>query len=89
MVDASTNVADVADTIAAPEPAGSTTPRFAPGERVRTRRHGIAEVERCDAATVTLRFPNGETRSFQPQFVRAAGRRKDPSIAAKVFVDGP
>ena len=45
---------------------------FAIGTRVRTRRHGLADVVACDALSVTVCFANGQTRSFQPQFLSVA-----------------
>ena len=48
------------------------TPTFAAGSVVRTRRHGRAEVVTSDALSVTVRFANGQTRSFQPQFLTRA-----------------
>ncbi len=56
-------------------------PSFARGDRVRTRRHGDGEVVAADGLSVTVAFGNGEQRSFQPQFVRKAGRRRPAGSA--------
>lgn len=61
--------------------------RFAIGQRVRTRRHGQAEVVACDALSVTVLFGNGQTRCFQPQFLRptkggVAKHATDSALAA-------
>lgn len=54
-------------------------PRFSIGQRVRTRRHGAAEVVATDASSITVRLGNGETRSFQPDFLTPLrGRRPTP-----------
>ena len=60
-------------------PAGSSggtaaqrPPSFAIGQRVRTRRHGQAEVVATDGLSVTVQFENGETRCFMPQFLAPA-----------------
>lgn len=58
---------------------------FRVGDRVRTRRHGQAEVIASDALSVTVRFGNGETRCFQPEFVapvRVRSRRPRPPAPA-------
>lgn len=60
-----------ADAIVVPDGA-----RFAVGERVRTRRHGLADVVSADATSVTVQFDNGQTRCFQPQFLVAATRKR-------------
>jgi ATP-dependent DNA helicase RecQ len=44
---------------------------FVLGQPVRTRRHGVGTVKAADALSVTIEFPNGAQRSFQPQFVAA------------------
>ena len=49
---------------------------FEIGERVRTRRHGHAEVVATDALSVTVLFENGQQRSFQPQFLASARPRR-------------
>ena len=67
---------------AAPMASGSEdaiTVVFAPGERVRTRRHGLGVVREADAMSVTVEFANGSARCFQPQFVTAASRQR-PSV---------
>ncbi len=52
---------------------------FGVGQRVKTRRHGLAEVVSADTLSVTVRFANGETRSFQPQFLTPVkGPRRGP-----------
>jgi ATP-dependent DNA helicase RecQ len=59
-------------------------------QRVRTRRHGEATVTATDATSVTVRFDNGETRSFQPQFLKCATPRRrtgPPSRASRVDFD--
>ena len=48
---------------------------FAVGDRVRTRRHGPAEVVAVDALGVTVAFANGQQRSFLPQFLAHARAR--------------
>ncbi len=77
----------------APEPVATAEPqvplagpRFAPGDRVRTRRHGPAQVVAVDATGVTVAFDNGQTRSFLPEFLsamrpRRAARRADANAA--------
>jgi ATP-dependent DNA helicase RecQ len=57
-------------------------PAFAPGQPVRTRRHGAGTVKAADALSVTIEFPNGATRSFQPQFVTALKKLPTPAVAA-------
>ena len=54
---------------------------FSPGQRVRTRRHGLAEVVAADALAVSVRFANGETRSFQPQFLAPVAAPRRPPAA--------
>ncbi|WP_082542347.1 MULTISPECIES: ATP-dependent DNA helicase RecQ [unclassified Rhizobacter] len=57
---------------------------FALGQPVRTRRHGVGTVKAADALSVTIEFPNGAQRSFQPQFVAAVRRaeRQGPARGA-------
>ncbi len=43
--------------------------RFTVGQRVKTRRHGAAEVVAADALSITVLLHNGEMRSFQPDFL--------------------
>lgn len=45
-------------------------PVFTVGQRVRTRRHGSAEVVAADALSITVQLANGETRAFRPDFLR-------------------
>jgi len=56
-------------------PDAPTRPGFAVGQRVRTRRHGHADVIATDALSVTVRFDNGLTRCFQPEFLRVSTSR--------------
>ena len=49
-------------------------PLFAVGDRVRTRRHGEACVTASDTLSVTVQFDNGQSRNFQPQFLRRVRR---------------
>ncbi|MDI3380197.1 RecQ family ATP-dependent DNA helicase [Xenophilus aerolatus] len=46
-----------------------------PGHRAKVPRYGVGEVLAADSLSITLRFPDGSERSFQPQFVRAARAR--------------
>ncbi len=59
------------------QPAAPSEPirvAFAPGERVRTRRHGFGVVREADELCVTVEFANGSQRCFQSQFVRPAAQ---------------
>ena len=47
-------------------------PVFGGGDAVRARRYGTGQVVQADAHSVTVQFPNGERRTFLPEFVRAA-----------------
>ena len=69
----------VADAPVASGSKAAITVVFAPGERVRTRRHGLGAVREADAMSVTVEFANGSARCFQPQFVTAASRQR-PSM---------
>jgi ATP-dependent DNA helicase RecQ len=56
---------------------------FGGGDAVRARRYGTGEVVQADANSVTVQFPNGERRTFLPEFVRAARpARPAPRAAA-------
>jgi ATP-dependent DNA helicase RecQ len=57
-------------------------PAFALGQPVRTRRHGVGTVKAADALSVTIEFPNGATRSFQPQFVAALKKSRAAPVSA-------
>ncbi|MDP9044459.1 MAG: RecQ family ATP-dependent DNA helicase [Pseudomonadota bacterium] len=70
-----------------PASARAAPPNFAIGERVRTRRHGTADVVASDSISVTVRFGNGETRSFQPQFLKRI-RRATPGAARETAALG-
>ncbi|WP_418317099.1 RecQ family ATP-dependent DNA helicase [Piscinibacter sakaiensis] len=50
--------------------------RFEVGQRVKTRRHGAAEVVKADALSITVLLGNGETRSFQPEFLQPLRTRR-------------
>lgn len=68
-----------------PEPPASGAQSIAlpaPGHRVKVPRYGVGEVLAADSLSITLRFPDGSERSFQPQFVRAARGRGGRSAAA-------
>lgn len=54
----------------------------APGNRAKVPRYGVGEVLAADSLSITLRFPDGSERSFQPQFVRATRARRGRSAAA-------
>jgi len=49
---------------------------FVPGQRVRTRRHGLGEVVAADSLSVTVALGNGVQRSFLPQFVEPVRPRR-------------
>ena len=53
-------------------PATASKPRFADGDAVRAKRYGAGQVVEADLHSVTVQFPNGERRTFLPEFVRAA-----------------
>ncbi|MFC7208748.1 RecQ family ATP-dependent DNA helicase [Comamonas endophytica] len=53
-------------------PAAPAKPRFAGGETVRAKRYGAGQVVEADMNSVTVEFPNGERRTFLPEFVRVA-----------------
>ena len=81
--------ADRAAVVDAAQPdIASSRPGFVVGQRVRTRRHGPADVVATDALSVTVRFENGQTRSFLPQFLsamklrRPAGAERAPVVPA-------
>ena len=65
------SIAAPREPIEVPAPA-APAPAFAGGDAVRARRYGAGEVVRADAHSVTVQFPNGERRTFLPEFVRAA-----------------
>ncbi|PZQ77130.1 MAG: recombinase RecQ [Variovorax paradoxus] len=69
-----------------PPPSGAQSIALpAPGHRAKVPRYGVGEVLAADSLSITLRFPDGSERSFQPQFVRTArgrgSRRMDPAGA--------
>ena len=64
------------------QPAQIEVPAFSLGQPVRTRRHGVGTVKSTDALSVTITFPNGAERSFQPQFVAALKTPRARSLAA-------
>lgn len=65
-------------------PATPTKPRFADGDAVRAKRYGAGQVVEADLHSVTVQFPNGERRTFLPEFVRVArhARVAAPALAA-------
>jgi ATP-dependent DNA helicase RecQ len=73
----------------AEEEAGATSPRvaFAKGDSVRVPRYGVGSVASADAVSVTIEFPDGSQRCFQPQFVRPVLARR-ASRAAQRLVTG-
>jgi hypothetical protein len=46
---------------------------------VTVRRYGRGTVVAASASTVTVNFPNGESREFLPAFVKTAPRRRSPA----------
>ena len=73
-----------------PTPAEPIRAAFSPGERVRTRRHGLGKVTASDSISVTVAFDNGVERCFQPQFVVPANgaKRRRPEPAAQAITAG-
>ncbi len=69
------------EALAAAEPVVTETdqqpvaPTFAPGDSVRTKRHGVGRVKAADTLSVTVVFPGEIERCFQPQFVKPVGSR--------------
>jgi len=58
-------------------------PAFAPGQPVRVRRYGDGLVVASAAGALDIRFADGTTRSFHPDFVRALGApRRGTRLAA-------
>jgi len=70
---------DGAPVTAGAEPAEPAA--FAPGQRVRTRRHGLGEVVAADSLSVTVALENGAQRSFLPQFVEPVRPRRRAAAA--------
>jgi ATP-dependent DNA helicase RecQ len=64
------------------EATAPSTPTFSVGQRVRTRRHGEAKVIAATDLSVTVEFDNGESRSFQPQFLKVSRKRDAASRRA-------
>ena len=62
----------VADAPMAPGSKDAITVAFAPGERGRTRRHGLGVVREADAMSVTVEFANGK-QALLPAAVRQGG----------------
>ncbi len=56
--------------------------RFEVGQRVRTRKHGAAEVVAADSVGITVMLRNGERRCFQPQFLQPVNERASSSTTA-------
>ena len=89
-------LARIAPAVAMPEepievrPAPKTPPRFAGGETVRAKRYGAGQVVEATPHSVTVEFPNGERRSFLPEFVRVARppRVARPAAAAQAVGAG-
>ena len=77
----------IAPAVATPEepievrPTPHAPAHFASGETVRAKRYGAGRVLEATAHAVTVEFPNGERRSFLPEFVRLA-RRSRPAAQA-------
>jgi ATP-dependent DNA helicase RecQ len=65
-------------------PATAGKPRFADGDAVRAKRYGAGQVVGADLHSVTVQFPNGERRTFLPEFVRAARQVRAAAQAAQV-----
>ena len=63
-------------------PATPGKPRFADGDAVRAKRYGAGQVVEADLHSVTVQFPNGERRTFLPEFVRAARQVRAAAQAA-------
>ena len=59
----------------APTSAGAA---FAVGQAVRVARFGTGEVAACDAASVTIAFPDGRRRAFVPAFVEPVDAAAPP-----------
>jgi ATP-dependent DNA helicase RecQ len=57
-------------------------PRFARGDVVKVKRYGRGVVEEADALQVTVAFPDGSRRCFEPSFV-AKERGRDASAAVQ------
>ena len=70
--DAAAQPADALSGTAAP--AAAARAAFAPGDAVRVRRYGRGTVVTADADSVSVAFPGGVLRCFQPGFVQAARR---------------
>lgn len=62
--------------------AAPAKPRFAGGDTVRAKRYGAGQVVEADQNSVTVEFPNGERRTFLPEFVRVARPAKVAAISA-------
>ncbi|RZJ14973.1 MAG: ATP-dependent DNA helicase RecQ [Acidovorax sp.] len=73
--------------IAAPEqpievrPEAKPKPAFGGGDAVRARRYGAGQVVEANAHSVTVLFPNGERRTFLPEFVRAVRPARRVAVA--------
>ena len=48
--------------------------RWAPGDPVRVPRYGVGEVALASGEQVAVQFPDGHTRTFMSNYVRAARR---------------
>ena len=77
----------LAPAIAAPKqpievrPEAKPKPTFGGGDAVRARRYGAGRVVEADAHSVTVLFPNGERRTFLPEFVRPVRSTRRAAVA--------
>ncbi|RYF47091.1 MAG: recombinase RecQ, partial [Comamonadaceae bacterium] len=63
-------------------PEAKPKPAFGGGEAVRARRYGAGQVVEANAHSVTVQFPNGERRTFLPEFVRAVRPARRAAVAS-------
>jgi ATP-dependent DNA helicase RecQ len=73
------SAADMAETAT---PKTGSASRFTPGQRVRVRRYGEAEVIDASATEVRVRCADGTERSFDPGYVRASRRSNQAIVSA-------
>lgn len=64
---------------AALRPVGPAPSVFGAGRPVRVKRYGKGLVVSADATAVTIEFPDGSQRSFDPHYVSLAGRGLNPA----------
>jgi len=58
---------------------GGSAPRFAEGDRVRARRHGVGTVVATTRERVDVRFPDGTVRRFVPRYLKREAQAASPA----------